>query len=193
MNGGSHLQHPEILDSIPLPIFLVDDDVRILDLNHAASAAFGLTKETIYLRRGGEVLHCLHSLDVPEGCGRGPACKTCVIRNSVAASVKGTGTARRRMKFEIRAPQKRDLELLITATPLPHTGGTVVLLIVEDITELTRLRALIPICSSCKRIRNEVEYWQQVEGYFHDYIGVEFTHGLCPECLKKIYGDYVKQ
>ncbi len=191
MNGGISLQHPEIMDSIPVPIFLVDDDVRILDLNSAASSAFGVLKDAIYLRRGGEVLHCLHSLDVPEGCGRGPACKSCVIRNSVASSVNGTGTTRRRMKFEIGDPHRKEMELMITANPLPHSDGKVVLLIVEDITELTKLRAIIPICSQCKKIRNEVEYWQQVEGYFHEYIGVEFTHGLCPDCLKKIYGDYI--
>ncbi len=184
--------HPAILDSIPVPIFLVDDDVRILDLNAAAGSTFGLSREVIYQRRGGEVLHCLHSQDVPEGCGRAPACKTCVIRNAVNHSVGGTGTTRRRMKFETREPQQKELELLITANLLPQGDGKVVLLIVEDITELTKLRAIIPICSQCKRIRNEVEYWEQVEGYFHEYIGVEFTHGLCPDCLKKIYGDYVE-
>ncbi len=67
------------------------------------------------------------------------------------------------------------------------------LLIVEDITGLSRLRAIIPICSKCKRIREEAEFWQQVESYFHDYIGVDFSHGLCPTCLQEFYGDYIKK
>ncbi len=65
------------------------------------------------------------------------------------------------------------------------------LLVIEDITELSRLRAIIPICSQCKRIRNEAEYWEQVEKYLHDYIGVNFSHGLCPECLRQVYGEYL--
>jgi PAS domain-containing protein len=188
------LHHPDIMNAIPVPIFLMDDDVRILDLNAAASATFGLHKEVVYMLRGGDALHCLHSRDVPEGCGRGPVCKDCVIRNSVTESVKGARTSRRRMRFEIRSEEKKaGLELLISACPVPQAGDNVVLLVVEDITELSRLRAIIPICSQCKKIRNEAEFWEQVEAYFHDYIGVDFSHGLCPDCLKQLYGDYIKK
>ncbi|MFB3917265.1 MAG: PAS domain-containing protein [Terriglobales bacterium] len=192
MGGSADLHHPDIMNAIPVPIFLVDDDVRILDLNLAASTSFGLSKEAIYSRRGGDALHCLHSYEVPEGCGRAPACKKCVIRNAVGSSVKGTSTTRRRMKFEIRTEGKiTELELLISASPFPQAGQNVVLLVIEDFTELSRLRAIIPICSQCKRVRNEAEFWQQVEAYFHDYIGVDFSHGLCPDCLKQFYGQYI--
>ena len=193
MNEGGQL-YAEILDAIPIPIFLVDDDVRILDLNTAASSVFGLSKQAVHLRHGGEVLHCLNSTDAPEGCGRGPACKSCVIRNSVGNSLKGLKTTRRRMKFEmIVEPGKAELELFITATPLPQAGENAVLLIVEDITEISKLRAIIPICSECKRVRNDGQYWQQVDSYFHDYIGVDFSHGLCPECLQTVYGAYLTE
>ena len=192
MSDSVDLHHPDIMNAIPVPILLVDDDVRILDMNVAASAAFGVSKAARLSRRGGDALQCLHSYDVPEGCGRGPACKICVIRNSVTTSVKGTSITRRRMKFAIQAePEKTELELLISASPFPQAGGNVVLLVIEDITELSKLRAIIPICSQCKRIRNEAEFWQQVEAYFHDYIGVDFSHGLCPECLKQVYGKYL--
>jgi hypothetical protein len=97
------------------------------------------------------------------------------------------------MKFELRnGPAKKDLELLISASPLGQSTQKVALLVVEDITEISKLRAIIPICTECKRIRNDAEYWQQVEGYFHEYIGVDFSHGLCPECWKKVYGPYFK-
>jgi PAS domain-containing protein len=194
MAAAVDLRHPEIMNAIPIPVFLVDDDVRILDLNAAASGSFGVSRETVRLRRGGDTLHCLHSTEVPEGCGRAPACKACVIRDSVTNSVKGASTTRRRMRFEVvTGAKKAELELLISASPFPQGGQNVVLLMVEDITELSRLRSIIPICSQCKRIRNEAEFWQQVEAYFHDYIGVDFSHGLCPACLKEVYGDYVKK
>jgi PAS domain-containing protein len=55
-----------ILNAIPSPVFIVDDDVRIADLNGIASTMSGQEKETVLKRRGGEALHCLHSADVEE-------------------------------------------------------------------------------------------------------------------------------
>jgi len=98
------------------------------------------------------------------------------------------------MRFEVVTEAKKaELELFISASPFPQGGANIVLLVVEDITELSRLRAIIPICCHCKRIRNEAEFWQQVEAYFHDYIGVDFSHGICPACLQELYGDYLKK
>ena len=46
------------------------------------------------------------------------------------------------------------------------------------------LQGLLPICAWCKRIRDDEGYWSQVEAYFHKATGADFTHGICPECLK---------
>ncbi len=53
--------------------------------------------------------------------------------------------------------------------------------------EIKQLQGIIPICSSCKRVRNDKGYWEQVENYIHNHSEAEFTHGLCPECIKKLY------
>jgi PAS domain len=183
--------YADIFNAIPTPIFLVDEDVRILDLNAAASTAFGVSKQSVHLRRGGEALHCLHSTDVPEGCGRAETCKTCVIRNSVGDCLNGLMATRRHMKFEMKVePGKAELQLLITATPLAQAGLNAVALIIEDIMALLKLRAIITICSQCKRVHNDQGCWQHVDKYFHDY-GVNFSHGICPECLKKLYREYL--
>jgi hypothetical protein len=55
------------------------------------------------------------------------------------------------------------------------------------------LRGLIPICSHCKKIRNDKGYWQQLEVFFREHANAEFTHGLCPECEKKHYSKFTKQ
>jgi hypothetical protein len=194
MNDRVNLSGADIFNAIPIPAFLVDHDVRIRDSNTAALATFGLSKQMILSRRGGEVLNCLHSRDVPEGCGRGPACKNCVIRDSVTSSLQGAAATRRRMRFELRTEsQKTELELLVSASPIAVSPEETVLLMVEDITQISKLRSIVPICSQCKRIRNDAEYWQQVEAYFHEFIGVDFSHGLCPECWEQVYGDYVKE
>ncbi len=190
MNNRGQLQYAHLLNAIPVPMFIVDEDVRILDSNAAAEKVFGLSKDAIRSRRGGEALGCLRAQAA--GCGKSAACKSCVIRNSVSKCLDALSTTQRRMKFEVQTDAgKAELELLISTCPLPEAGTNAVLLIVEDITEISTLKAIIPICSQCKRIRNEAEYWEQVDNYFHKHTGVDFSHGLCPTCLEQVYGKYL--
>lgn len=53
--------------------------------------------------------------------------------------------------------------------------------------EVKVLRGLIPICASCKKIRNDGGFWQQLEEYLRDHSEAEFSHGLCQPCVKKLY------
>jgi PAS domain S-box-containing protein len=55
--------------------------------------------------------------------------------------------------------------------------------------EIKHLRGLLPICSHCKKIRDDKGYWQRVESYISQYTDAEFSHGICPDCVKKYYGD----
>lgn len=60
--------------------------------------------------------------------------------------------------------------------------------------EIETLRGLLPICANCKNIRNEKGQWERIELYISKHSKAEFTHGLCPECVKKLYPDlYSKQ
>jgi len=63
------------------------------------------------------------------------------------------------------------------------------LTICRDITELKELREIIPICASCKKIRDDEGLWENVEAYIKKYTDAQFSHGICPECAKKIYPD----
>lgn len=54
----------------------------------------------------------------------------------------------------------------------------------KALSEIKILSGMLPICSSCKKIRNDKGYWEQLENYIKDHSGAEFTHGLCPECAK---------
>lgn len=51
------------------------------------------------------------------------------------------------------------------------------------------LTGMLPICCSCKKILNDEGYWQQVEQFVEMHTSARFTHGLCPECGLKLYGD----
>jgi hypothetical protein len=52
------------------------------------------------------------------------------------------------------------------------------------------LSGLLPICANCKRIRDDTGYWQQVETYIHHRSDADFSHGICPDCMSKLYPDY---
>ncbi len=62
----------------------------------------------------------------------------------------------------------------------------------ETLAKIKRLSGMLPICASCKKIRDDKGYWNQVENYIRKHSEVEFTHGLCPECAHTLYPDYYK-
>jgi len=51
------------------------------------------------------------------------------------------------------------------------------------------LGGLLPICASCKKIRDDAGYWRQIEAYIRDHSEAEFSHSICPECAKKLYPE----
>jgi DNA-binding NtrC family response regulator len=59
----------------------------------------------------------------------------------------------------------------------------------EAFEQIKTLRGFIPICSSCKKIRDDQGFWQQVEVYVRDHTEAEFTHGICPGCIKTLYPE----
>ncbi|MEZ5360216.1 MAG: response regulator [Candidatus Zixiibacteriota bacterium] len=60
------------------------------------------------------------------------------------------------------------------------------------LTQVKRLQGIIPICSWCKSIRTDKNFWTSFEEYLSDYGQHSFTHGICPDCMKKYYPDLVK-
>jgi len=54
------------------------------------------------------------------------------------------------------------------------------------------LKGIVPICASCKNIRDDKGYWEQVESYVSKHTGARFYHGICPDCRKKLYPEFCK-
>jgi PAS domain S-box-containing protein len=63
----------------------------------------------------------------------------------------------------------------------------------DALTKIKRLRGLLPICASCKKIRDDKGYWNQLETYIQEHSEAEFSHGFCPECMKKLYGVVLEE
>ncbi len=174
-----------VLDAIPIPVFVVDSDVQIRDLNAAAVSLLGLGKDAVHRRRGGDVLHCLHATDVEEGCGRGPACKTCDIRTSVTLGLEEGRVTRKRVNLQVRRDGDHvDVHVLMTVSPMPEAEERLALLMLEDITLINHRQTLIPMCMQCRKVCDDEHRWRDVHGYFQEHAGVDFSHGLCPTCLK---------
>lgn len=172
-----------ILDAIPAFAFAVDEDVRIIEYNSAAAALLTDNRTAVINKRAGEALHCIHSHEVPEGCGRAPVCRECVIRNSVEIAYKGGKVARKRTRLEISADgTATEIFAVITASPFVLDDKKLVLLLIEDISELVAIQDIVPICMKCKRVQSGGEFWTALEAYFKNNWGVDFSHGYCPEC-----------
>jgi tetratricopeptide (TPR) repeat protein len=59
--------------------------------------------------------------------------------------------------------------------------------------QVKQLSGLLPICANCKKIRDDTGYWQDVAVYIRDHSEVKFSHGICPECMEKLYPEFVQK
>ncbi|MDP6388149.1 MAG: response regulator [Candidatus Pacebacteria bacterium] len=59
----------------------------------------------------------------------------------------------------------------------------------DSLAKVKLLSGLIPVCANCKDIRNDEGYWEQIETYIKDHSEAEFSHGICPKCVKKLYPE----
>jgi PAS domain S-box-containing protein len=63
----------------------------------------------------------------------------------------------------------------------------------DALNKIRTLRGIIPICASCKKIRDDKGYWNQLEIYINEHSEAQFSHGICPECAEKLYPDLKPQ
>jgi len=178
------------LDAVPSLVLVTDEDVRILYRNQAARNL--LKGEKIYGNRAGDVMHCIHSAEAAGGCGQGPHCADCAVRNSVGSAFSGSKVDRLRTDITIRTDKKTlNIPALISASTFAFNDKLYSLLVIEDVSELAELRSMLSICASCKKIRTEDSQWERVETYIKRHVPeVNLSHGLCPACAKKLYPDH---
>lgn len=165
----------------------------VVSWNKAAERMFGFTASEMIGRSNCLLVppERLHELDESfERVGRGES-----VGRSETVRLRKDGS-----RFDVS----------ITVSPIRNDDGTVIgaSVIARDISERRReereklrlieelthalshvkeLKGLLPICASCKKIRDDKGYWQQVETYIKQHSDAEFTHGICPECAKRLY------
>jgi PAS domain S-box-containing protein len=182
----------------PAPLIISSmDDGRFLDVNERGLAILGYTREEILGH---------------------PSTQLYVFADYEAkATLEEKLLAQRFLRDEpiqLRAKQGEIRETLWSADTIMYKEQTVVLSLFYDITErrqaekertrliselqkalsdVKMLSGMIPICSSCKKIRDDKGFWNQIESYIESHSSAEFSHGMCPECTKKRYPDFYEK
>jgi hypothetical protein len=104
------------------------------------------------------------------------------LEQKVAERTADLVTANRHLEneIEIRKEAEAKKEMLISDLQ-------------KALKEVKALRGLLPICSSCKKIRDDKGYWNQIEAYIGKHSEAQFSHGLCPDCAKKLYANLYEE
>lgn len=131
-----------LFSAIPCGVLIVDRDRKVLVVNRIIERIFGMSDEEVKGKSGGEVLRCIHVHDSPEGCGFGDYCRTCLVRKTALEAISGKQINRNRADMELRVKgTPRNVTLLVSAAPFDHEGERLAVVVMEDITELSTLRA----------------------------------------------------
>lgn len=207
---GNQIEISAILDNAPLMMVLVDQDRRVRKASDAIMQFTARKEEEMIGLREGEAFRCIYHLDDPKGCGFGPACEACTLRRVVLDTFK-TGDSYRKIEAKLSFTEDEIEErILLISTSLLDIPEKMVLICIEDITEreqaekereklitelqdalakVKTLSGLLPICSSCKKIRDDNGYWNQIESYIHAHSDAKFSHSICPKCAKRLYPE----
>lgn len=82
---------------------------------------------------------------------------------------------------------------LLIAPPITYMILKLLFQLHDALNQVTTLTGLLPICSSCRKIRDDKGYWDSLEAYIEKNSDAEFTHGICPDCKEEHYGSYLHQ
>ena len=172
----------KLLENSNDAIFIVDpEDGSFLDVNETACRRLGYPRKTL-LRMGVSDIQTVAST-----AGEWKALRERIM---AAGTLLIEG-------WHIRA-DKNFFPVELSINKAEIGGKTYILASARDITERRKLaeaiketdllRGLIPICAKCKKIRDDKGFWEKVEDYLEKHAGARFTHGLCKDCMKELYG-----
>ncbi len=98
--------------------------------------------------------------------------------NNMAANLQATMTSRDSLAHEVEQRKLAEKNLERTIKELERA-----------LAEVKTLSGMLPICASCKKIRDDKGYWNQIESYISTHTDVDFSHSICPNCIEELYGE----
>ncbi len=182
-----------IFDDGPLGIIISDPNCRVLKVNRAFCEMLGCSEEEVVGRSIGELAH-------PEDRENSDTLSALALKGEIPLF---------RMENRYVRKNGESFWVNLTATVIKNRRGKVIYVIgmIEDITSrkaaeqereqlisrlkealanIRTLKGLLPMCAWCKNIRDDEGYWRRVEDYIKKRTDASFTHGICPQCLKKL-------
>jgi len=191
----SEERHRNVVELVGEGILIADPTEQITFANPAVEGIFGVEADGLVGRNLSEFLD-------PD--------QLAIMLNQAELRRAGVASS---YEMEITRPDGDRRSLLVTATSRADREShfTGALGVLRDITErkhleeerermivelrealakVRTLSGLLPICANCKKIRTDQGYWQSIESYIGEHSEAEFTHGLCPDCMKKLYPEY---
>lgn len=188
---SEHQYRALFMDNIAAMLIIDPDTAAIVDANPSACAFYGYAKD---------VLTSMKITDInimPEHE---------IIEEMTRAKSQG----KKLFNFRHLLSDKTIRDVEVYSGPITIGGKTLLCSIVHDIferkkieierenlirelqnalSEVKMLRGFLPICAACKKIRDDKGYWNQIEAYISAHSDAQFSHGLCPECAKRLYPD----
>ena len=193
----------DIAQGITESIFLLTKDFKIVWANKAAEKETGLKLEELI---GNYCYKATHHLESP--CSPpNDSCPVCVLHET------GKPATEEHIHFDSR---NQKIVVEVSAYPVTDSKGEIVkyVHVAKNITQrkqmeqererliddlhkalanVKQLSGLLPICASCKKIRDDKGYWNQIEAYIRDHSEAQFSHGICPDCAEKHYAEFLGQ
>ena len=127
--------HRALFEAMPMPIFVVDQEVTIFEQNAAASRLSG-PKAGQLGHRIGQALHCVNAMLDHQECGETQACADCIVRNSVKAAARGESVVRQWARTElVREGKKVKVNFRVNCHPFKFEQRPFVILILEGLDE----------------------------------------------------------
>jgi len=171
----------KVFDAISVPILVIDRNYEIVEANQAALAHLdspldGVVGRTCFGATHDEERPCWQMAEVH-----------CPVREAFETGRRAHAIHKHPVRGELIVEE-------LVATPLIGSEDEIDYVIEEfrDVTELLDLReGILPICAACKEIRDLKGTWHPIEAYIHDHTGAEFSHALCPDCMRRLYPEAV--
>ena len=204
-------RYRRLFDSLPVSVYVVDKDGIIADVNpyHVRHMGGGKLRREDYVGKSALERESLLAAGLTEDIRRVlkgiPLTAETVHFPRMSGGKEGYVTMRgvpiRRgrevvgaifISVDITNLKVAQAELRLHKESLEQLVETRTAELQDALAKVKTLSGFLPICVNCKKIRDDKGYWTQVEEYLHTHSEVEFSHGLCPDCLKKLYPQMVK-
>ena len=186
----------QLLDAIPVPIFYKNEDYVYTGCNKSFEDFLGMSREeitgkTVYDIAPAQLAETYHQRDAELISSQ----EVQVYDFEVKSKNKGEN---RQVVFHKATFKKPDgsvgglIGAILDITERKNAEAQkeeLILELREALDKVKLLSGFLPICASCKNIRDDQGYWNQIETYIHEHSEVEFSHSICPKCAQKIYPE----